>query len=94
MKVKVIADKRAKKSKGFGFVSLADPNDYLKAMKEMDGVYVGNRPIKLRKSTWKDRVDWDKARKMEKISKEKAKSSKEFTFILLRFYLKCKGIRY
>jgi hypothetical protein len=24
-------------------------------MKEMDGKYVGNRPIKLRKSNWKDR---------------------------------------
>ena len=29
--------------------------DFLKAMKEMHGKYIGNRPGKLRKSTWKDR---------------------------------------
>lgn len=29
--------------------------DFVRACREMDGKYVGNRPIKLRKSTWKDR---------------------------------------
>ena len=54
-KVKVVRDRRTGKSKGYGFVSFKDPNDFTKAMKEMNGKYVGNRPIKLRKSTWKDR---------------------------------------
>ena len=27
----------------------------MRAMREMDGKYVGNRPIKLRKSNWKER---------------------------------------
>ena len=27
----------------------------MRAIREMDGKYVGNRPIKLRKSQWKDR---------------------------------------
>jgi hypothetical protein len=33
-----------------------DPQDFLKALKEMNGKYVGNRPIKVRKSDWKDRA--------------------------------------
>ncbi|EDV28434.1 uncharacterized protein TRIADDRAFT_7323, partial [Trichoplax adhaerens] len=53
--VKVVRDKRSNKSKGYGFLSFKDSKDYLRAMKEMNGKYVGNRPIKLRKSTWKDR---------------------------------------
>ena len=30
-------------------------NDYVKAMKEMQGKYVGNRPIKLLPSKWTDK---------------------------------------
>ena len=52
---KVIRDKRTSKSKGYGFVSFKEPQDFIRAMKEMDGRYVGSRPIKLRKSTWKQR---------------------------------------
>lgn len=29
--------------------------DFVRACREMDGKYVGNRPIKLRKSNWKER---------------------------------------
>uniref|UniRef100_U5ETG9 RNA-binding protein 42 n=1 Tax=Corethrella appendiculata TaxID=1370023 RepID=U5ETG9_9DIPT len=54
-RAKVIRDKRTSKSKGYGFISFKDPQDFIKAMKEMDGRYVGSRPIKLRKSTWKTR---------------------------------------
>merc|ERR1711935_624713 len=43
------------KTKGFGFISFRDPEDFIRAMREMNGKYIGNRPIKLRKSTWKDR---------------------------------------
>ena len=45
-------DKKTEKSKGFGFVSLLDCNDYIKAMREMNGKYVGNRPITLKPSKW------------------------------------------
>ncbi|XP_050196627.1 RNA-binding protein 42, partial [Myiozetetes cayanensis] len=55
LKAKVIRDKRSGKTKGYGFVSFKDPNDYVRAMREMNGKYVGSRPIKLRKSQWKDR---------------------------------------
>ncbi|CAB3401273.1 unnamed protein product [Caenorhabditis bovis] len=54
-KAKVIRESRSNKSKGYGFVSFRESDDYVRAMREMDGKYVGNRPIKLRKSTWKER---------------------------------------
>uniref|UniRef100_A0A0K0F9S6 RNA-binding protein 42 n=1 Tax=Strongyloides venezuelensis TaxID=75913 RepID=A0A0K0F9S6_STRVS len=54
-KAKVIRDSRTGKSKGYGFVSFRKQEGFIKAMKEMDGKYVGNRPIKLRKSNWDER---------------------------------------
>ena len=54
-KAKVVRDRRTGKTKGFGFISLGTVEDYIRAMKEMDGKYVGNRPVKLSKSKWKDR---------------------------------------
>lgn len=64
-KARVIRDKRTGKSKGFGFISFREPADFIRAMKEMDGRYVGSRPIKLRKSTWKQR-SLDVVKKKEK----------------------------
>lgn len=66
-KAKVVRDKRSNKSKGYGFVSFKDPNDFVQAMKDVNGKYVGNRPIKLRKSTWRDRnIDVVKKKEKEK----------------------------
>lgn len=67
-KAKVVRDKRTQKSRGYGFVSFKDPNDLVRAMREVNGKYVGNRPIKLRKSTWKDR-NLDQVRKKDKEKK-------------------------
>ncbi|XP_018427202.1 PREDICTED: RNA-binding protein 42 [Nanorana parkeri] len=69
LKAKVIRDKRTGKTKGYGFVSFKDPNDYVRAMREMNGKYVGSRPIKLRKSMWKDR-NIDVVRKKQKERKK------------------------
>lgn len=52
---KVIKDKKTDKSKGYGFVSLLECQDYIRAMREMQGKYVGNRPIKLLPSKWTDK---------------------------------------
>jgi len=54
-KARVVRDKRSNKSKGYGFVSFKDPADFTRAIKELNGKYVGSRPIKLSKSNWKDR---------------------------------------
>eukprot|EP00127_Corallochytrium_limacisporum_P003846 Clim_evm60s153 gene=Clim_evmTU60s153 len=67
-KAKVIKDK-AGKSKGFGFVSLLDTKDYIAAMREMNGKYCGNRPMKLKKSTWDKREIKSKSQ-YKKIKKE------------------------
>jgi len=37
LKAHVVRDKRSQKTKGYGFVSFKDPNDFVKAMKEMNG---------------------------------------------------------
>ncbi|GFY63367.1 RNA-binding protein 42 [Trichonephila inaurata madagascariensis] len=39
VKAKVIRDKRTNKTKGFGFVSFKDPQDFIKAMREMNGKF-------------------------------------------------------
>lgn len=52
---RVIKDKTSGKTRGYGFVSFKDPWDMTKALREMQGKYVGNRPIKVRKSTWQER---------------------------------------
>jgi len=54
-KARVVRDKKTLKSKGFGFVSLTNVDDYIKAMREMKGKYVGNRPITLMKSDWQEK---------------------------------------
>ncbi|KAK2466255.1 hypothetical protein APHAL10511_001897 [Amanita phalloides] len=48
-KARVKRDRLSGKAK-YGFVAFSDPEDFLKAWKEMDGKYVGNRPVKLKKA--------------------------------------------
>lgn len=55
LKTKLIKDKRSGKNKGFGFVSFGNPDDYLRAFKEMNGSLIGGRPVILKKSDWKKR---------------------------------------
>lgn len=54
-RAKVVKDKQTGKSRGYGFVSFLDSKDYLQAFKDMQGKYIGSRPVKLRKSTWQER---------------------------------------
>lgn len=44
---KVVRDPKSLKTKGYGFVSFSDARDYVKALREMNGKYIGNRPVKV-----------------------------------------------
>ncbi|KAJ2643972.1 RNA-binding protein 42 [Coemansia sp. RSA 1694] len=62
----VVVDKKTGKSRGYGFLSFGDPDEFLAAWKQFNGKYVGSRPISLRKSSWKDRnVDIRKAKRQD-----------------------------
>lgn len=79
---RVVRDKKTGKTKGYGFVSFGDPYDLLKALKEMNRRYVGNRPIRVTKSKWRERnVDSDKNQKLNTIlitSENSSKTLKKF----------------
>ncbi|ANB13455.1 Nam8p [Sugiyamaella lignohabitans] len=49
-KCKVVMDHRTGKNKGYGFVAFKDADDYFRAFKEMNGKYIGLRPIQLRRA--------------------------------------------
>ncbi|TYJ01987.1 hypothetical protein E1A91_A13G193600v1 [Gossypium mustelinum] len=78
---RVVRDKRTGKTKGYGFVSFANPSDLAAALKEMNGKYVGNRPIKLRKSNWKERIDYY-ALQRQKTEGESSIQASSFTLFL------------
>ncbi|PIA16973.1 hypothetical protein COEREDRAFT_41722 [Coemansia reversa NRRL 1564] len=66
-RTRVVCEKKSGKSQGYGFLSFSDADDFLAAWKEFNGKYVGSRPIKLRKSTWKSRnVDIRKVKRQDK----------------------------
>lgn len=75
--LQVVRDKRTGKTKGYGFVSFANPSDLAAALKEMNGKYVGNRPIKLRKSNWKERIDYDALQRQKNQNHKKPKLQKK-----------------
>lgn len=49
-KARVIREKRTSKSKGFGFISFSNGDDYFAAGREMQGKYIGSHPILLRRA--------------------------------------------
>ncbi|RDW85244.1 hypothetical protein BP6252_02834 [Coleophoma cylindrospora] len=50
-KARVIRDKRTMKSKGYGFVSFSDGDEFFQAARDMQGKYIGSHPVLLRRST-------------------------------------------
>ncbi|KAL9618889.1 MAG: hypothetical protein Q9160_006479 [Pyrenula sp. 1 TL-2023] len=50
-KARVIRDKRTTKSKGYGFVSFSDGDEFFRAARDMQGKYIGSHPVILRRST-------------------------------------------
>lgn len=53
---RIVVDKRSGLCRGYGFVSFADGKDMVAALTEMNGKYVGGRPVKLRRSNWQKRA--------------------------------------
>lgn len=50
-KARVVRDKRTTKSKGFGFVSFSNGDDFFQAAREMQGKYIGSHPVLIKRST-------------------------------------------
>ena len=53
-KAKVVRDPKGA-SKGYGFVSLLKPLECAKAIREMDQTWLSSRPIRTKRSDWKER---------------------------------------
>lgn len=49
-KARVIRDKRTTKSKGYGFVSFANGDDYFQAARDMQGKYIGSHPVLIKRA--------------------------------------------
>ncbi|GIX64245.1 RNA recognition motif-containing protein [Babesia caballi] len=76
-RARVIRDRNSGKSKGYGFVSMMSPDDMLAALNEMNHKFVGNRPIRVMRSKWKDRdIDSAKNRKSASLYQMTADNSK------------------
>ena len=72
-RVKVVRDaKNPEKSKGYGFASFLDPLECAKAIREMDQTWLGSRPVRVKRSDWKDR-DIKTVRKNQKKQYQKQK---------------------
>lgn len=52
---KIMTDAMSGQSRGYGFVRFSDENDQQRALVEMQGVYCGNRPMRISTATPKNR---------------------------------------
>ena len=50
-KARVVREKRTTKSKGYGFVSFSNGDDYFQAARDMQGKYIGSHPVLIKRST-------------------------------------------
>ena len=71
---RIVRDKKNGKCRGYGFVSFAEGEDMVSALREMNGKYVGNRPVKLKKSNWQKRNLTNNRRKELKLFRTIEKS--------------------
>lgn len=73
-KARVVRDKRTTKSKGYGFVSFSDADDFFQAAKEMNGKYIQSHPVVIRKANTEIKVT--NAKERAKGGKHNARSGK------------------
>ncbi|POR31273.1 Putative RNA-binding protein [Tolypocladium paradoxum] len=55
-KARVVRDKRSTKSRGYGFVSFSDADDFFQAAKEMNGKYIQSHPVVVKKANTEIKV--------------------------------------
>jgi len=72
--VKIVKDAKTGLSKGFGFCSLLDPLECARAIREMDQTWLSSRPIRIKRSDWKER----ELREVQKKNNMKKKQGKRF----------------
>lgn len=78
-KARVIRDKRTTKSKGFGFVSFSDGDEFFKAAREMQGKYIGSHPVIVRRSTTEIKAVTPKDNRNKNKNKNKGKDDRDKT---------------
>lgn len=70
---RIVRDKKSGACRGYGFVSFLDGRDMVRALKELNGSYVGGRPVKLRRSSWEKRAlkgeKWKELKAFQRIAK-------------------------
>ena len=66
-KARVVRDKRTTKSKGYGFVSFSNGDDYFQAARDMQGKYIGSHPVLIKRSTTeiKATIPYDKKKNVK-----------------------------
>jgi hypothetical protein len=69
---KIVKDHKTGVSKGYGFVSFLQHLDCAKAIREQDQKWLGARPIRVKRSDWKDR-NMNEVQKKQKKEKKKEK---------------------
>ncbi|TAQ89954.1 hypothetical protein B7494_g1739 [Chlorociboria aeruginascens] len=75
-KARVVRDKRTDKSKGYGFVSFTDGDEFFKAAREMQGKYIGSHPVIVKRSTTEIKAVTPKDHKKGKGNKNRGKGDK------------------
>jgi RNA recognition motif-containing protein len=68
-RAKIVCDAKGM-SKGYGFVSFLQPLDCAKAIREQDQKWLGSRPIRVKRSDWKDR-NFSHVQKQQKKEKKR-----------------------
>jgi len=71
-KARVIRDKRTNKSKGFGFVSFSNTDDFFNAARDMNQKYIGSHPVLIKRANTEIKVTTvpDKKKKYGKHGKQ------------------------
>eukprot|EP01062_Namystynia_karyoxenos_P067097 TRINITY_DN60998_c0_g1_i1.p1 TRINITY_DN60998_c0_g1~~TRINITY_DN60998_c0_g1_i1.p1 ORF type:complete len:291 (+),score=110.42 TRINITY_DN60998_c0_g1_i1:100-972(+) len=80
LKAKVVRDKKTLKSRGYGFVSFRSADEALRAQREMNGKYIGNRPVAIRQSTWDERQAVEREDWQEKRGKQLKKRNRKYHY--------------